>query len=69
MIQAFDMLINGNTDEIPKTKTMELHISRNDQAFGYNTVDQIKKSVGKEKAVVFQPLGSGAKLNGEFLID
>ena len=69
MIQAFDMLINGNTEEIPKTKSMELSISRNDQAFGYNTIKQIKQSVGKEKAVVFQPLGSGAKINGEFLID
>lgn len=69
MIQAFDMLINGNTDDIPETKSMELSISRNDQAFGYNTVDQIKKQSGKQKAVVFQPLGSGAKLNGEFLID
>ena len=37
--------------------------------YSYFTVEQIKKSVGKEKAVVFQPLGSGAKLNGEFLID
>ena len=69
MIQAFDMLINGNTEEIPKTRSFNLEISRRDQAFGYNTVQQIKAKAGKNKLVVFQPLGSGAKLQGDFLID
>ena len=68
-IQAFDMLINENTEEIPESKPFELTISRDDQAFGHNTVRQIKASQNKQKTVVFQPLGSGAKHNGDFLID
>lgn len=69
MIQAFDMLINENTEEIPDTKSFDLTISRDDQAFGHNTVRQIKAQFQKDKAVIFQPLGSGAKVNGDFLID
>lgn len=69
MIQAFDMLINENTDEIPNTKPFDLTISREDQAFGHNTVRQIKLQQQREKIVIFQPLGSGAKHNGDFLID
>ena len=69
MIQAFDMLINENTEEIPDTRSFDLTISRDDQAFGHNTVRQIKQQMGKDKVVIFQPLGSGAKLNGDFLID
>jgi hypothetical protein len=69
LIQAFDMLINENTEEIPESKPFELTISRDDQAFGHNTVRQIKASQNKKKSVIFQPLGSGAKMNGDFLID
>ena len=69
LIQAFDMLINENTIDIPESKPFNLTISRDDQAFGHNTVRQIKAQTGKDKVVVFQPLGSGAKQNGDFLID
>ena len=69
LIQAFDMLINNNIEEIPETKSFHLEISRHDQAFGYNLVQQVKQQTGKDKIVVFQPLGSGAKKEGEFIID
>ena len=69
LIQAFDMLINESTDEIPETRSFDIDISRNDQAYGYNLINQVKKQTGKDKVVVFQPLGSGAQMNGDFLID
>ena len=68
MIQAFDMLINDLT-EIPKTKDINIEISRQDQAFGYNLVGQLKNETGKDKVVVVQPLGSGAMQDGAFIID
>ena len=42
MIQAFDMLINGNTDEIQRLKLWNYIYPETTQAFGYNTVDPIK---------------------------
>jgi len=69
LIQAFDMLINENTIDIPETKPFNLEINKVDQAFGYNFVAQAKASVGKEKVVVFQPFGSGVMKEGNFIID
>lgn len=69
LIQAFDMLINEDKETIPETKTFNLEISRHDQAYGYNLVQQVKQQTGKNKVVVFQPLGSGAKADGDFIID
>jgi len=69
LIQAFDMLINDNLEEIPETKKFNLDIARHDQAFGYNYVSQVKSQTGKDKVIVFQPLGSGAQKDGDFLID
>ena len=68
LIQAFDMLINDLT-EIPETKTFNLDINKVDQAFGYNLINQVKQEFQKDKVVVFQPLGSGAKHEGHFIID
>lgn len=69
LIQAFDMLINENTDDIPETKPFSLEISKNDQAYGYNLISQVKKQTNKDKVIVFQPLGSGARRDGMFLMD
>jgi hypothetical protein len=68
LIQAFDILIN-NLDEIPETKEFNLDINKVDQAFGYNCVNQVKQQMGKDKAIVFQPFGSGANIDGSFIID
>lgn len=69
LIQAFDMIINDNLEEIPETKKFNLDIARHDQAYGYNYVSQVKQQTGKDKVIVFQPLGSGARQDGDFLID
>jgi hypothetical protein len=68
LVQAFDMLINDLT-EIPKSKKINLEVSRTDQAYGYNLIQQVKQQTGKDKVIVFQPLGSGASMNGNFLLD
>ena len=68
MIQAFDMLIN-NLDDIPDTKPFKLDLSKEDQIYGHNLVDQVKSNFGKKKTVVFQPFGSGARMDGKFIYD
>jgi hypothetical protein len=71
LIQAFDMLINYDTppSEVPDTKPIELDINKVDQIYGHNMINQIKQQTGKKKVVVFQPLGSGAKRDGDFIFD
>jgi hypothetical protein len=69
LIQAFDILINQNTIDIPETKGFNLEISKHDQVNGYNLVESIKQSTNKEKCIVFQPFGSGATKEGDFIID
>jgi hypothetical protein len=71
LIQAFDMLINYDVppSDLPETKSINLEINKVDQIYGYNLVDQVKQQSGKKKVVVFQPLGSGAKKDGNFIFD
>lgn len=69
LIQAFDMLINEKTDEIPKTKEFNLSIGKADQVFGYNFINDVKNNLNKQKVVIFQPFGSGARMQGNFIID
>ena len=66
--QAFDMLIN-ELDEIPDIEPIKLEISKRDQVFGYNFIDDAKQNLRKEKAIVFQPFGSAATIEGRFIID
>ena len=68
LIQAFDMIIN-NLSEIPETKAINLEINKVDQIYGHNLVTQVKQQTHKKKVVVFQPLGSGAKQEGNFIYD
>lgn len=68
LIQAFDKLING-LDKIPETKKIKLELSKEEQAYGYNLVNQVKAQFGKEKAIVVQPFGAGIKMEGNFIID
>jgi len=68
LIQAFDMLVNDLT-EVPETKPLTISVGKADEILGYNLVNQIRNELGKEKVVVFQPFGSGAKLDGNIIID
>lgn len=68
LIQAFDMLIN-NVDETVESKPINLDLGKNDQIYGYNLVNQVKAQFQKEKVIVFQPFGSGAQIEGNFIWD
>lgn len=69
LIQAFDMLINENTSDIPETKPFNLEINKVDQVYGHSLVQQAKTATGKDKVVVFQPFGSGVQSEGGFIFD
>jgi ADP-heptose:LPS heptosyltransferase len=66
--QAFDMIIN-ELDEIPDIEPLNLEISKRDQVFGYNFIDDAKTNLRKDKCIVFQPFGSAATIEGRFIID
>lgn len=68
LIQAFDMLING-VDESVESKPIKLDVGKNDQIYGYNLINQVKAQFQKQKAVVFQPFGSGVRMEGNFIWD
>lgn len=68
LIQAFDKIIN-NLDALPDPKPINLELSKAEQAYGHNLVNQVKAQFNKQKAVVVQPFGSGVKLEGNFVID
>ena len=68
LIQAFDILIN-EAEETVESKPINLDIGKNDQIYGYNLVNQVKAQFQKEKVIVFQPFGSGVKMEGNFVWD
>jgi hypothetical protein len=68
LIQAFDMLING-LDTVPVTKKMTINLSKKEQIDGHNMVNEIRQTKKKKKTVVFQPFGSTARIEGNFVYD
>jgi hypothetical protein len=68
LIQAFDMLIN-DVDENVAIKEINLDLGKADQIYGYNLINQVKMQMKKDKAIVFQPFGSGVKIDGNFVFD
>jgi hypothetical protein len=68
LIQAFDMIIN-ESQTIPETKPFSLEISKTDQVFAHNLVNEAKATSGKDKVVVFQPFGSSVVKDGGFVFD
>jgi hypothetical protein len=71
LAQAFDMLINYDLppEEIPATKEFNIFISKADNLAAQNLVSEAKKHTKKDKIVVFQPFGSAAKVEGNYIID
>ena len=68
LIQAFDMLINDKKD-VPESLSLKLDLPKQQQVYGYNFIEEVKHNMRKDKAIVFQPFGSGAKQEGRFIID
>lgn len=71
LIQAFDMLINGfdEYENIPESLEIKMDVPKAQQVQGYNFLEEAKRNLRKEKTVVFQPFGSGAKIEGRFVYD
>jgi hypothetical protein len=68
LVQAFDREINNTTDHsdlgIPK-----MVFNRQEQLVAANTLRDLKGIQKKQKTVIFQPFGRGAKLDKETVID
>ncbi len=68
LVQAFDILINGLHD-IPKTKKINLDLSKTEQITGHNLVNEVREVTKKNKVIVFQPFGSSVQVQGNFIFD
>ena len=68
LMEAFDIEINGK-DNSSSDLELNFELSKQTQVIGYNFVEEAKKNLGKDKAILFQPWGQGAKVEGRFIID
>jgi len=68
LIQAFDIIIN-ELEDIPSTTKTTLELSKREQIDGYTIVNEVKNTRKKENTIVFQPFGSGANIQGNFIFD
>ena len=71
LTQAFDMLINYDTppEEVPADKDYNMFISKSDALVAQNLFQEINGHTKKDKFVVFQPFGSTAKAEGNYILD
>lgn len=71
LIQAFDILINQDVPslEIPETKKFNFELGKLDTIVAKNLVNECKSHLQREKVIVFQPFGSGAKIEGSYIVD
>jgi len=71
LIQAFDILVNGydSSSKVPETKKLSLEINKKDQVVGHNICNEVRKTLKKEKVIVFQPFGSTVEVQENFIID
>jgi hypothetical protein len=68
LAQAFDIQIN-ELDGPRELVDPSLHLNKMEMIQGYNTVQEIKATTGKNKVVVIQPFGRSVEKVGEFLVD
>lgn len=68
LAQAFDAIINVTDDhsDLPKLK---MHLSKMEELFGANSIEDIKTQQKKLKTIVIQPYGRGAKVDRKVILD
>lgn len=67
LAQAFDIEINGlGVRDLPAPT---LKLNKAETVTGYQTIQEIKAGLNKDKAVVIQPFGRSVSPMGDFLID
>lgn len=69
LIQAFDILINGEGNYVPASTKISMELSKKEQIDGYDIVNDVRKVKQKEKIIVFQPFGSGVTQQTNFIYD
>lgn len=68
LVQAFDREINNTTDH-SDLGVPSLEFNVNERQVALNTIADLKASQKKQKTVIFQPFGRGAKVDRENIID
>ena len=69
LIQAFDILINGEDNILPASSKITMELSKKEQVDGYEIVNDVRRVKQKEKVIVFQPFGSGVTQQSNFIYD
>jgi hypothetical protein len=68
LAQAFDREINGTTDHSDLGKPV-FNFNKAEQMIAKNTIADLKNVQKKQKTIIFQPFGRGAKLEREEVVD
>ncbi len=68
LAQAFDIEING-LEEVRELPAPTITLNKFETIAGYQTLQEIKSELNKDKALVIQPFGRSVTQMGEYLID
>jgi ADP-heptose:LPS heptosyltransferase len=68
LVQAFDREIN-NTTEHSDLGTPIMALNNQEQSIARNTILEVKNAQKRQKTVMFQPFGRGAKLDKDSVLD
>ena len=68
MAQAFDIEING-LETARELSQPSIKLNKMETITGFQTIQEIKAGVNKEKAIIIQPFGRSVQKMGEYLID
>lgn len=68
LVEAFDVEINKTTDH-SDLKPPQLVVGKAEKQFAANTIAAVKEEQKKNKTVVIQPFGRGARIDGGAVID
>jgi hypothetical protein len=68
LAQAFDILINS-LDSSRELTDPVIKLNKSEMIQGYQTIQEMKSNIGKNKVVVVQPFGRSIMKMGDFLVD
>jgi hypothetical protein len=68
LAQAFDIQING-LDTHRAIGSPSIKLNKMETVTGYQTIQEIKSQLNKDKAIIVQPFGRSVTKMGEYLID
>ena len=69
LIQAFDILVNGKDNILPRNTKITMDLSKKEQIDGHDIVNDVRRVKNKEKIIVFQPFGSTITQQNNFIFD